>query len=178
MRWTLVAVALWVSWVMAGCRAVGPVAVGPALDAAGYAYGAGKATREFAYPGPVVQSAIAGAMEDLRIGQVRQRHDGPSRIFEGTTADGRTATVTLRPGHGAARVTVRIGLFGDEPFSRAMMDRLGVRLGTLPPTAVPDEPPSAPAANPYFSRGAVSDDAMLRDQAEAAFRDSPVPRDY
>jgi hypothetical protein len=160
----------------AGCRTVAPVA-GPAPDAAGFAYGAGKASQEFAFPTPVVQPAIAAALNDLGVRQVRQRHDGPSRIFEGTTADGRPATATLRPGNGAARVTVRIGWFGDEPFSRAVMERLGIRLGNLPPAPIPAEPPSSPGANPYFSRQAIPDASQFRDQAEAPYRDSAVPRD-
>jgi hypothetical protein len=174
-RISLVA-AVWGGLALAGCRSVAPIA-GLAPAAAGYAYGAGKATQEFAAPTAAVQSAIAGAMVDLGIAQVRQRHDGPSRIFEGSTADGRGATVTLRPGNGAARVTARIGLFGDPPFSRALMDRIGIRLGSLPPAAIPAEPPSSPAGNPYFSREAVPDSTMLRDQAEAPYRDTAVPWD-
>src|SRR3954468_8516118 len=105
MRRTSMVVALIASVAPAGCRTVGPVA-GLAPAAAGFAYGAGKATQEFAFPPAAVQSAITSAMDDLGVGRVRQRHDGPARIFEGTTGDGRSATVTLRPGQGAARVTV------------------------------------------------------------------------
>jgi hypothetical protein len=163
---------------LAGCQTVTPL-TGPALNAAGYAYGAGKATQEFAYPNPVLQGAIAGALADLQVKEVRQRHDGPARIFEGTTSDGRPVTVTLRPGNGAGRVTARIGWFGDPPFSKALMERVGVRLGSLPPKAIPAEPPSAPAANPYFSRDAVPDTTMLREQSELfyLYRDTAVPRD-
>ena len=174
MRRNFQVAALLVASVLAGCRSVAPVA-GPAIRAAGYAYGAGKATQEFAFPTPVVRPAIASALDDLGVKEVRQRHDGPSRIFEGTTSDGRSATVTLRPGNGAARVTVRVGWFGDEPFSKALLERIGIRLGTLPPAAIPIEPPSSPGANPFFSRDAIPDAAMLRDEAEAPFRDSPIP---
>src|SRR4051812_47558822 len=82
---------------LTGCRSVAPVA-GPALAAAGFSYGAGKATQEFAFPAAVLQPAILAAMEDLRVEGVRERHDGPARIFEGTTSDGRPITLTLRPG--------------------------------------------------------------------------------
>jgi hypothetical protein len=176
MRRTLLVAALPAVVVPAGCRTVAPVA-GPAIEAAGFAYGGGKATQEFAFPTTVVQPAIAAAMADLGITQVRQRHDGASRISEGTTADGRSATVTVRPGTGAARVTVRIGWFGDEPYSRALLERVGVRLGTLPATPIPAEPPSSPGANPFFSRRAIPDAMQFRDEADAHFRDSPVPRD-
>jgi hypothetical protein len=176
MRPTLLVATLTATVVLAGCRTVAPVA-GPAIVAAGFAYGGGKATQEFAFPSSVVQPAIVSALEDLKVQKIRQRHDGTSQIVEGTTADGRPANVTLRPGVGAARVTVRIGWFGDEPFSKAVMMRIGIRLGTLPPAAIPEEPPSSPASNPYFSREAVPDALMLRDQAEAPFRDTAVPWD-
>jgi Protein of unknown function (DUF3568) len=159
-----------------GCRTVAPVA-SPTLGASGYNYGGGKATQEFAYPFAAIQSASVAALEDLQVGQIQQRFDGPSRSIQGTTADGRAATVTLRQSRGSARVVVRVGWFGDEPFSKAVMERIGVRLGSLPPAAIPEVPPSAPASNPFFSRSAVSDAAMLRDEAEAPFRDTVVPRD-
>jgi hypothetical protein len=72
-------------------------------------------------------------------------------------------------------VTIRIGWFGDEPLSRALMDRIGIRLGTLPPAAIPVEPPSSPAGNPFFSKNAVSDAEMLKDQADAPYSDKTVP---
>ncbi len=140
-------------------------------------YGGGRATQEFAFPSPVVQEALIAALTDLKVSAVRQHHDGPARIVEGTTADGRKVNVTLRPGVGAARVSVRIGWFGDEPYAKAILERVGIRLGTLPPAAIPEEPPSAPSPNPFFSRSAIPDAIMFRDQAEAPYHDSPIPRD-
>jgi hypothetical protein len=144
-----------------------------------FSYGAGKASQEFAAPAGTVQGVVAAAMEDLQIKRVRQRRDGQSHIFQGWTKDNTPAIVTLRPGNGAARVTARIGWFGDEPFSRALFERIGIRLGHLPPAAIPQEPPSAPAPNPYFSRRAVPDKEMLREQSEShlLYRDTAVPMD-
>ncbi len=161
-----------------GCRTVAPLAP-PAPVAAGFAYGAGKGTQEFAFPAGPVQAAIAASMNDLQITHVRQRTDGRAQIFQGWTKDNRPANVTFRPGNGAARVTARIGWFGDEPFSKALMERIGIRLGSLPPAAIPEEPPSTPAPNPYFSRQAVPDTTMLREQAELhlLYRDTAVPLD-
>ena len=73
------------------------------------------------------------------------------------------------------RVSCRIGWFGDEPLSRTLLERIGVRLGTLPPAAIPDRPPSAPASNPIFSRDAVPDSVIFRDFAEAPYRDRVNP---
>ncbi|HMB06138.1 MAG TPA: DUF3568 family protein [Isosphaeraceae bacterium] len=158
-----------------GCRTVAPIA-GTMLGGgrSGYSYRAGRATQVFSYPPSTLEPAVVAAMDDLRIGSVRKGLDGGVLRIEGTTPDRRTATVLIRPQQGASRVIVQVGWFGDEPLARALMDRLGVRLGTLPPSAIPAEPPSAPASNPYFSRDAVPDEIMLRDQ-EAGYRDSPVP---
>ena len=131
-----------------------------------YSYGAGRATQNFAYPPTTVQPAVLAAMEDLRIQAVRQINDGSTIVFEGTTADNRNASVTLRPNSLGTRLTARVGLFGDQALSRAIMDRIGIRLGSLPPAAIPEEPPSTPASNPYFSRSAISDAEMLKDRLD------------
>jgi hypothetical protein len=157
-----------------GCMTVSPLA-GPALSTTSFAYTAGRATQEFTYPLPPLQTAITGAMEDLRVHSVRMTHEGGGVLYQGSTADNRRVAVAVRPNGGVARVSVRIGWFGDEPLSRALMDRIGIRLGTLPPEAIPADPPSSPGANPFFSRDAIPDSEMLRDQADAIYRDSPVP---
>ncbi len=155
-----------------GCSTVTPVAGSLSVPPAGFSYSAGKASQDFAFPPSTVHQAALDAMGDLRIESVREIHDAGAVIFEGTTADDRRAHVTLRPNQGKTRLTVRMGWFGDEPLSRALMDRVGVRLGALPPSAIPENPPSSPASNPFFSRDAVPDEIMLRDQAEARYHDS------
>ncbi len=163
-----------VGMIVAGCMTVSPVA-GPALVAPGFEYSAGQATQVFAAAPPTVETALRSAMDDLRIRPSPSRHDAGSVSVKGTTADNRRVVVTLEPTPGSTRVRTRIGWFGDEPLSRALMDRLGIRLGVLPPSAAEVEPPPAPASNPLFSRDAVPDSTMLRDQMDGGFRDSPVP---
>jgi hypothetical protein len=158
----------------AGCSTMGPVTPS-GLAGAGYSYSAGRATQEFAYPTDTLVSASAEAMGDLRIDAIQQIRDAGMIRLEGTTADNRRATVSIRPNKVASMVSVRVGWFGDPALSRALMDRVGIRLGTLPPSAAPVEPPSAPESNPFFSRKAISDSQMLRDQTDAESRDSPVP---
>ena len=53
-----------------------------------------------------------------------------------------------------------------QAMAKAVLDRVGVRLGTLPPEAIPTDVPSDPSTNPYFSREAVPDSVMLRGFAE------------
>ena len=150
-----------------GCSTMGTGVMNNLADSGtSYSYGAGRATQNFAYPPATVQTAIVAAMQDLRIQSVRQINDGSTIVFEGTTADNRGATVTLRPHTLGTRLSARVGMFGDQALSRAIMDRIGIRLGSLPPAAIPEEPPSTPASNPYFSRSAISDEEMLKERAD------------
>jgi hypothetical protein len=172
-------IALWAAACVSavGCSTVNTIA--PALSGSTpteFTYTAGRATQDFRVPTAEILTTVPTAMDDLRIQSVRQTHDAGAVIFEGTTADNRTAAVTVRPNQGVTRVSVRIGWFGDQPLSRALMDRLGVRLGSLPPSAIPVEPPSSPDPNPFFSRQAVPDERMLREQAESRYRDTAVPQ--
>ncbi|MFO0907208.1 MAG: DUF3568 family protein [Isosphaeraceae bacterium] len=158
---------------LTGCSSVRPFSA-TALTNEGtsdFSYMAGRATQTFAESPATVQPAVLAALEDLRFVAVRQDHDAGVLTFHGSTPDNRTAVVNLKPQPGGAtRVVTRIGVFGDEPLSRALMDRVAVRLGTLPPTAIPIDPPSQASGNPFFSRDAVSDTEMLRDQADAPYK--------
>jgi Protein of unknown function (DUF3568) len=136
-------------------------------------YSTGRAMQDFAFPYSKVQTAVFEAMDDLGITVTRENHDGPAGQIEGRTADNRAVTVTLRPHETITRVSCRVGWWGDEPYSRAFLRRLGIRLGVLPPEAIPDKPPSAPASNPYFSRDAIPNSEMMRDFIEAPYRNRP-----
>ena len=171
----------------AGCSTVTPPAAISVMDGASavpgsgtgtaspFSFSTGRAAQTFAAPATAVQPAVLSAMDDLRIQSVRQISDGGAIVLEGTTADNRRASATIRPhSRNSTLLTARIGLFGDEALSRALMDRVAIRLGALPPAAIPVEPPSTPGGNPYFSRAAVPDAQMLQGVAEAPYRDSPV----
>jgi hypothetical protein len=172
MRWIALCSAAIAS---AGCMTVGSV-TNATLGAQGFSYTAGRATQDFAFPPPAMQSAVTLGMEDLRIHSIRKTNDSGALIFNGTTADNRRVQVAVRPYQAQSRLSIRIGWFGDEPLSRALMDRVGIRLGTLPPAAIPVDPPSSPEPNPYLSRDAIPDSTMLREQADAVYQDSLVPR--
>lgn len=141
--------------------------------AAGPRYSAGRAMQDFPYPSGAVAAAVLEAMEDLGITVTRRDHDGPASQIDGRTPDNRPVIVTLRPQKPITHVSCRVSWFGDEPLSRAVLHRVGVRLGTLPPEAIPEHVPSSPASNPYFSRDAVPDAEMMREFAEAPYRNRP-----
>lgn len=138
-----------------------------------FSFSGGRGLQDFRATQPAVQSAIAEAMDDLNFTVDRRSQDGPVSQVEAHTPDNRAVTVTLRPQKAEMRVSCRIGWFGDEPLSRTFLKRVGIRLGVLPPEAIPDSPPSDPGHNPYFSRDAVPDAEMMRDFAEAPYRNRP-----
>ena len=138
-------------------------------------YSAGRAIQEFSLPATKVGEALTAAMDDLKMTGIEPSREGAVYRIDAKTADHRTVMATLRPQQGKTRVSCRIGWFGDEALSKALIERTGVRLGTLPPAAVPENPPSTPGANPFFSRNAVPDEEMLRDVAEAPYRDRVIP---
>ena len=176
-------IALWLTAgagvTLAGCATVAPVAVthaGAAPKPGAFTYRAGMAAQDFAYPPAEVVATVKDALGDLSIRTNRQGRQPGGVVIEGATADNRRAVVTVRaaPLRGT-QLTTRIGLWGDEALSRALMERVGVRLGSLPPAPVPEKPPSTPGANPYFSRSAVPDEIMFHDLAESRHRDTMVP---
>jgi hypothetical protein len=180
MRARRIALSLVVVWgaCTIGCATVLPKAA-PMIDStegpSPASYSAGRATQDFAKPAVPVGNAVAEAMDDLKMTSIQRSRDGTVFKIDAKTADNRPVTVTIRHHNGTSRVSCRIGWFGDEPLSRALLERTGIRLGTLPPAAIPEHAPSRPASNPYFSRDAVPDSVMLRDIAEAPYRDHVVP---
>ncbi|MDG3005640.1 DUF3568 family protein [Paludisphaera mucosa] len=158
--------------VSAGCAITTPHVAVPEV---GFAYSAGQGSQTFAAPPGVVGPAVVESLGDLGMKDVRPLRDGTVLRYEAVTSDDRSASVTIRSRGGAATAVARVGWFGDEPLSRAILQRVAVRLGERAPEPIPEEAPSKPSANPFFSRSAVPDSVMLRDQADAAYTDRVVP---
>jgi hypothetical protein len=156
-----------------GCATVAP-SVEPESSLSS-TYSGGRCMQDFARSPGEIGAAVSEAMEDLKMTSQQRGRDGSVYKISATTADNRSVLVTMRPHQGLTRLACRIGLFGDEPLSRALIERVGIRLGTLPPAPIPQEPPSKPSSNPFFARDAVPDDVFLRDVAEAPYRDRVIP---
>jgi Protein of unknown function (DUF3568) len=156
-----------------GCATVAPSP--ERLLSTGSSYSAGRAIQDFSLPSTKVGTAMTEAMADLKMASIQPGRNGAVYKIEAKTEDNRAVMVTLRPHQTQTRVSCRIGMFGDEPLSKALLERTGVRLGTLPPAPIPDHVPSSPGSNPFFSRDAVPDEMMLKDAAEAPYRDHVVP---
>ena len=166
--------ALSVCLLASGCATV-PHAAIPDGSFSEFFFSAGRGTQLFAAPPSVVIAALDQALGDLELTPVQHARDGTVQRVEAKTKDGRRVAATIRAYAGTSHVAVRIGRFGDEPLSRSILERVGVRLGSRDPEAIPGTLPSVPAHNPYFSRDAVSDSDMLRDFFEAPFRDRVIP---
>lgn len=159
-----------------GCMTLGPVA--PVQTSGGYAYEDAWGTQGFAAPPGEVREAVVGGMADLRMrGAHRSGQKGESvEVLDGQAHDGRHVRVVLRPRPGETIVNVRVGRFGDEALAHALIERVGVRLGTLAPAPAPEAPPTSPTPwRRLFSKEAVADEIMLRDAANAGYRDTPTP---
>lgn len=161
---------------LVGCRALGPIgAGGPSLVVPTYGYASGTASQGFARDRAEVEAALRDAMDELAI-----RREGPidwdaeRTVVHARTEDGHRAQVELIDRGAATEARVRIGLFGDEALSKAVLDRLGRRLGTLPPEATPAAAADSPSV-PHFSRDAVPDAVMLRGFTEGSHTPTPTP---
>jgi hypothetical protein len=184
MRTVLLSGAAMLGLVLAGCQTLA-VPGGRELVAAGFSYQGGTAVQAFAFSPTQVQSAALEAMADLKMSSVRQTPTASGTTLNGLTADGRRvmvavnrASTTDSNGVKLAEtepiVTVRVGWLGDEPLSRAVMDRIGTRLGSLPPSAIPSEPPSEPEKPAFFGVREVNPPSVRR-LNDAGYRDTPVP---
>jgi hypothetical protein len=156
-----------------GCATIAPVAVPESSPSV--TYGGGRATQDFAAPPEKVAAALYDAMEDLKISSTGRGRDGMVYRVDGKTDDKRSIMVTLRPNQAQTRVGCRVGWLGDELLSKALLERVGVRLGTLPPASIPEKPPSDPKRNPFASLIAPPDEEMIRNAAEAPYRDRVIP---
>jgi hypothetical protein len=147
----------------------------PAKGATEIVYSGGRAIQDFSIPLTNVGNAVTEAMADLKLTAIQPGRDGVCYKIQAKTEDNRTVMVTLRPHQMQTRVGCRVGLFGDEPLTVALLERTGIRLGILPPAPIPEHVPSSPGSNPFFAKSAVPDAEMLRDVVEAPYRDRVVP---
>jgi hypothetical protein len=170
-KWYALAAVLFASQ---GCAAIPPAAE-IAATSSSFSFSAGRGTQAFAAPPSAVLAALIQALGDLNFHSVNATRDGAVARLDAQTADARRAVATIRTQRGLTLVSIRVSWFGDEPLSRALLQRVAIRLGSLPPDAIPASAPSAPEGNPFFARDAIPDSEMLRDLAEAPYRDRVIP---
>jgi Protein of unknown function (DUF3568) len=152
-----------------GCATVAPKVEHTNAPAGGFS--GGRALQDFPRDPKAVSVAVAESLEDLKMTDIKRSRDGSVVKLEAKTEDDRSVLVTVRPHQDQSRVGCRVGWFGDEPLSKAILERVGIRLELLPPAPIPDKPPSSPAPNPFFVPDEASKENWIRDMVEAPYRD-------
>jgi Protein of unknown function (DUF3568) len=152
-----------------GCATVAPKVEHTNTPAGGF--GGGRALQDFPRDPTAVSLAVAESLEDLKMTDIKRSRDGSVVKLEAKTEDNRSVLVTVRPHQDQSRVGCRVGWFGDEPLSKAVLERIGIRLELLPPAPIPDKPPSSPAPNPYLRSDDNAKQNWIRDMVEAPYRD-------
>ena len=87
--------------------------------------------------------------------------------------------MTIQTSGTNATISAKVGWLGDEPLTRAMLDRLGSRQGTMPPQPMPagaDAEGPPPRTQPILSKDAIPDAVMLQDQTHNGFMPPPKLR--
>ena len=85
------------------------------------------------------------AMDELKMTSIERKRNGAILEIDATTQDDRPVLVTLRP-HDRQTHQLPNRLVRRRAAREGFLERTGVRLGTLPPAAIPENPPSAPAS--------------------------------
>ena len=121
-----------------------------------------------------VREAALGAATDLQMRGAHQEHSGTSWWLDARAHDGRHVRACVAPATTGTQISVRIGHLGDQALSRAFFERIGERLGTLPPSCAPDVPPTSNGPG-WFSRSAIPDSVMLPEFSGSQYTTSPFP---
>ena len=96
--------------------------------------------------------------------------------LEATTPDKRNVRISIHSTGVRSTVGIKVGWLGDEPLSRTFLDQLENLQGALPDSALPDlEVEKAGAYGSRFSKAAVPDDIMYRNQLDSSFNPSISP---
>jgi hypothetical protein len=114
----------WAAWVLLGAFGSGCVGfmVGAAGCVAGAVYVTGKLTEEFGYELSAVYGAAVNAMKELELPLSEDRADRLSAHLESEFADRTHVRINLESlADSRTRVSIRVGLVGDEDRSRKIL---------------------------------------------------------
>lgn len=117
----------WAIWILLATFSSGCVAlfVGAAGGAAGIVYVMGKLTEELSYDVPIVHGAALNAIKKLELTLSEDRADTLSAHMESEFADRAHVWIDLESvGESRTRVTIRVGLTGDEVRSKKILDTI------------------------------------------------------
>jgi hypothetical protein len=146
----------------AGCRSVEPP-LRPDPGATGYAFINPYAVQRYVYPAPIVERAAIEAMADMKIDAVKRTTKPDGVSLKGFMYDGRYTCVAIEDHGRNSIVSVAVDVYGDEPVSKILLERIGIRLATLPQ-----------AINPPFDPRAMTDSITHRGQDVEGYRGAPL----
>ncbi len=119
---TLVA-GLFVLVLGSGC--VAALVGGAAAGAGTVAYVRGELTATESVSLDKAWSAAQEAMKDLQLTMFSQRKDGLSATLEATKADGKKIHIKLtKAAETETKIQIRVGVFGDQTWSRTILDQM------------------------------------------------------
>jgi hypothetical protein len=134
--------ALGVLAALAGCYSA-RLPLRPDPGVTGYAMIGPYSVQRFTYPVPIVERAAVEAMTDMKIHSVRRKPKVDGICLQGFMYDGRYVLLTIEAQGPFSIVTVVIDVYGDEPISKILLDRIGIRISTMPQSIAPPFDPRA-----------------------------------
>lgn len=106
----------------AGCVAV---VAGGAAGAGTVVYFKGQLEEEIKAPVPAAHKAVMSALWDLKLPVLEDNHDSLTAKMKSKLANGTDVWITIDSVAGnASKVTIRVGMFGDEEKSRMILDAI------------------------------------------------------
>ena len=158
---------------VSGCSTVAPFDASPELAAGAPTYQTGRAIQAFPAKTELIGPARS-ALEEVGVHTISERKEERATVLEGTTAGGRRAVVTIQPEGASTVVSARFGTLGDEPLSRAFLDRLNA--AKAKPAAAEDKPaPALARRRPPPNRASQPSGTVVQRQLEGGYGDSVAP---
>ncbi len=117
-----------------GCYTVTPFGSINTIATGGQNFAIGRGSEVFPASEGFLEQAQK-SLDDLNVSSIARRREGETVVFEGKDTKGHRAVVHVTPVSDGAKMHVRarFGVFGDEAQSRAYLDRLAARAGSLDP---------------------------------------------
>jgi hypothetical protein len=141
-----------------GCETVRP-ALRPDPGVTGYANIGPYSVQRFFFAPNLVERAAVEAMTDMKMNSVKRTAKDDGVSLKGFLYDGRYICLTLEPEGPNTIVSINIDVYGDESMAQILLDRMGVRLATLPQVV-----------NPPFDPRAMSDSVLHRGKSVEGYR--------
>jgi hypothetical protein len=140
----------------------------------GHSYMTCNASQRFLVPMERLRRCVIEAMTDMNITGVIEKETKDGIELCGKVYDSRGIIVHLRQHEDCVVMSIWIGLAGDEPLAKVLIDRTSVRIALQPRFPVLPGHELDPTMNPNFARDALPDSATHMGQDVAGYRGMPL----